>query len=112
MYLLTEKARLACKHLGVVGISPKQPWVRIEGRRVLIEPDTERRPIRNCPNVGGAMKPCNNTIDVRGGYSRFLRIGGKRICLETIHGFTDGTPPGLVEYQVLRAGQHWIGASA
>lgn len=106
MHWLCETAVLVCKHeLGVVGLLPGQSWVRIEGKRVFVARDPEGRPIVGCPNVGPTIKPCTATLPVREGYSDFLRIDGRAVCLETVSGLTDGTPPGVVKYKVRRAGQ-------
>lgn len=109
MYLLTEDAELACKHdLGKVKIEPSQSLVTIEKRKVLVEKDPEGKSISGCPNVGVTIKPCTTTLGVRTGYSDFLRINGRRVCLETVTGLTDGTPPGVVEYNVRKAGQSLV----
>jgi hypothetical protein len=106
MRLLTEDAVLVCAHeLGVVGIAATQGLVRAGGRRVLVEKDPEARPIGGCPNVGPTIKPCATTLAVRVGYSGLLRIAGRRVCLDTVTGLTDGTPPGTVEYKVRSPGQ-------
>ncbi len=42
------------------------------------------------------------------GYSEWLRIGGKRVCLDTVTGLTDGTPPGTVKYEVRDPGQRLV----
>lgn len=103
---LCETAVLVCKHeLGMVGLVPGQDFVRINGKKVFVARDPEGRPIAGCPNVGATIKPCTSTLPVRQGYSDFLRIGGRAVCLETVEGLTDGTPPGVVEYKVRHAGQ-------
>lgn len=107
MYLLTEDADLRCAHeLGKVGMVPYQDWVRIEGRRLLVERDPEHRPISGCPNYGPTIKPCASTLAVQSGYSGLVRIEGRRLCLDTVVGLTDGTPPGTVKYHVRASGQH------
>jgi hypothetical protein len=104
--LLTEDALLVCKHeLGKVGIEPTQQLVTISGRKVLVESDPEGRPISGCPNIGATIKPCTKTLVVQVGYSNLLRISGKRVCLSAVSGITDGTPPGVVRYEVRKAGQ-------
>jgi hypothetical protein len=109
MLLLTEDALLVCTHeLGKVAIVPTQKLVRIEDRLVLVEPNPEERPISGCPNIGATIKPCLQTLKVRTGYSTWLRIEGRPICLDTVVGFTDGTPPGVVEYKVNSAGQELV----
>lgn len=109
MRLLTEDAVLVCLHeLGRVENRPSQSLVRIDGRRVLVDNDPETRSISFCPNIGTTIKPCQQTLRVQVGYSTWLRIDDKRICLDTVRGLTDGTPPGTVEYKVRRAGQKLV----
>jgi hypothetical protein len=109
MLLLTEDAILNCKHaLGVVKIVAGQSLVTVAGRKLLIERDPESRPIGGCPNVGATIKPCTTTLAVQVGYSDLVRIDGKRICLDTVTGLTDGTPPGTVKYNVNVAGQNLV----
>lgn len=106
MYWLTEDTTIVCQHeLGHVGIRPTQTFVTIAGRRVLVSPNPQGRPITGCPNVGATIKPCTQTLAVRHGYSDWLRIEGQSICLDTLRGLTDGTPPGTVDYEVRHPGQ-------
>ena len=109
MLILTEDALLVCKHeLGKVGIQATQHLVTVNSRCVLVEINPEGRPISHCPNYGVSIKPCTTTLKVKVGYSNLLRIDGKRICLDTVTGLTDGTPPGVVEYNVRSAGQNFV----
>lgn len=109
MLLLTEDALLLCKHvLGKVGLVPSQGWVTIDGRKVLVQADPEGRPIAGCPNVGATIKPCTSTLAVERGYSAFVRVDGRPVCLDTVEGLTDGTPPGIVKYNVASAGQAFV----
>jgi hypothetical protein len=106
MKLMTENAVVVCTHeTGIVGIVATQKLVRINGRRVLVERNPEGRPIVGCPNAAPPSKPCLTTLVVQSGYSGLLRINGKRICLDTVTGLTDGTPPGTVKYKVRNPGQ-------
>jgi hypothetical protein len=106
MKLLSEDALLVCKHaLGVVKNVPSQALVTINKRRVLVDADPEGRTIVGCPNVGIAIKPCACTLTVQVGYSTFVRIKGRSVCLDTVSGLTDGTPPGTVLYVVKLPGQ-------
>lgn len=106
MRLLTEDAVLVCRHeLGIVSNQPSQDLVTVAQRKVLVATDPENRPITGCPNVGAAIKPCMHTLKVQEGYSDLLRIQTKPICLDTVTGYTDGTPPGVVKYKVRSAGQ-------
>jgi hypothetical protein len=109
MHLMTEDALVVCTHeLGIVGIVAGQTLVTIGRRKVLVEIDPQGRPIGGCPNVGPSIKPCLTTLVVKQGYSSLLRINGKRVCLDTVTGFTDGTPPGVVKYKVNNPGQNLV----
>lgn len=109
MRLLTEDALLVCRHeLGTVDIKATQDLVTIAGRRVLVDDNPENRRITKCPNVGPTIKPCQLTLKVKQGYSDLVRIAGKAVCLDTVTGLTDGTPPGTVEYHVRGPGQEWV----
>ena len=113
MDVMTEDAIVLCTHqLGNVANQPSQKLVTIDGRRVLVDNDPEQRTIRVCPNIGVTMKPCQNTLKVIAGYSTFVKIDGKAICLDSVYGMTDGTPPGIVEYRVRYAGQQLVGSSS
>jgi len=112
MLFLTEDAKVVCQHeLGIVQNVPTQNWLTIGQRRVLVEIDPEGKTIKGCPNMGVGIRPCVTTLKVTAGYSEFLRVDGHRICLDTVTGLTDGTPPGLVKYKVNNAGQQFVGGS-
>ena len=109
MKLLTEDAVLICNHvLGIVDIRATQDLVTIEGRQALVEDNPESRLIKGCPNIGATIKPCQQTLRVQTGYSDFIQIEGKRVCLDTVIGLTDGTPPGTVSYRVREPGQSFV----
>ncbi|MBN1983468.1 MAG: hypothetical protein JW795_18165 [Chitinivibrionales bacterium] len=106
---VVEQALLRCNHkTGTVSIQASQSFVFIKGQKVLVEPDTLHRPISLCNNVGINIKPCTSTVTVSDGYSPFIRIGGRRVCLDTITGLTDGTVPGTVHYSVVNPGQSFV----
>jgi hypothetical protein len=105
MKILTQDADLRCAHRGKVDIEPTQTLVTINGRLVLVEDNPENRDISMCPNYGAMIKPCKKTLKVQTGYSSLLSIEGKWVCLDTVVGLTDGTPPGTVEYKVIDPGQ-------
>lgn len=108
--LLTVDATLVCRHeLGRVDVRATQDLVTIERRAVLVATDPEGRPIRGCPNVGATIKPCQRTLSVSHGYSDLVRIDGARVCLDSVLGLTDGTPPGTVQYSVTAPGQPFVG---
>jgi len=108
MLILNEDAGLYCKHgPGKVSIVATQNLVTVQKRRILVEIDPQGRPISGCPSVV-PFKPCTTTLVVDKGYSDFIRIENRRICLDTVTGFTDGTPPGVVKYVVRFAGQKFV----
>ena len=109
MLISTEDAVLTCKHeLGIVRIVGTQNLLTIGGRKVLVDNDPEGRPIVACPNIGATIKPCLLTLKAQAGYSNWIRADGRRVCLDTITGLTDGTPPGIVKFQVRVPGQSLV----
>jgi hypothetical protein len=112
--ILTEDAVLMCGHAGVVKTTTSQSFVTVAGRLVLVEDDPEGRRIVGCPNLNPAagLRPCVTTLKVRAGYSQLVRIGGAPVCLATVRGETDGTPPGTVEYTVRSPGQDFVSGAA
>jgi hypothetical protein len=58
--------------------------------------------------VSITIKPCTATLVAEAGYSSFVRISGRRVCLDSVTGLTDGTPPGVVKYLVRDPGQHLV----
>ena len=112
MLWLTEDASLVCDHGGAVSIVGTQELVRIEKRRALIHPNPEGRPISHCTNnlpVAGIL-PCLHTLPPRDGYSTFVRIEGERVCLKSLLGYTDGSPPLTSNYKVVDAAQTFVEA--
>ena len=108
MLFLTEDAQLICKHVnGKVEHEVTQDWVTIADRRVLVDDNPEKRPIKGCP-IQLPLKPCLTTLAVQEGYSEWIRIDKQRVCLDTVTGLTDGTPPGTVHYIVQEPGQDFI----
>ena len=107
MKILTEDANVFCRHeTGKVSmLYATQDVVTINGRKVLLTPDPMFKPIVGCANLGPTIKPCTLTISVSKGYSDFVTINGRAICLDTLTGVTDGTPPASVEYHVRHPGQ-------
>jgi len=113
MNLLTLDAVLVCDHIsGIVALIAGQSWVTVGGRPILVDADPEQRTIGGCPNYGAAIKPCVTTLSVKQGYSGFVRIGDRRVCLDSVKGLTDGTPPGIVNYSVRNPGQRMVRAGS
>jgi hypothetical protein len=113
MRWLVEDATLICDHGGRVAIDPVQALVRIEKRRVLVARDPESRSISACPNANPVigLRPCLKTL-VAHGYSSFVKIQGRKVCLDSIRGLTDGSPPGTVNYKVVDPAQAFVSAEA
>jgi len=114
MFILTEDCEIHCQHgPGQAKNAPSQGFVTVNGRRVLIEPDPVGRPISKCNNSNPPLgiKPCLVTLKEQAGYSHFIRIGAQAVCLDTITGYTDGTPPGTVKYLCTDPGQHFVSGS-
>lgn len=113
MRVLTEDAVLPCQHEnGLAQIVPTQVLARIDGRHVLVAKDPEGRPIVGCPMSGPGVKPCTMTLPATDGYSSLVRIDGRRVCLDTVIGLTDGTPPGTIKYTVRRPGQALVASGS
>jgi hypothetical protein len=112
MKILTEDAALFCKHgPGHITNKPSQSYVTIASRRILVEHDPIGRPIAGCPSTI-PFKPCLTTLTVQKGYSTFIRISDHPVCLDTVTGLTDGTPPGIVLYEVRLPGQTFVAGQA
>jgi hypothetical protein len=109
MFVLTENGVLICLHQrGIVNDKASQNFVRIAKSPVQVDNDPESKSIGGCPNIGVGIKPCTTTLKVTKGYSTWIRIGGHKICLDTVTGLTDGTPPGVVMYIVREPGQQFV----
>lgn len=109
MKFLTEDAVVVCAHEnGLVNIIATQDLLSINGRKVLVDNDPEKRPIVGCPMTGVGIYPCTQTLKVKQGYSEFIKVDGHRICLDTVTGLTNGTPPGTVIYKVRSPGQSLV----
>ena len=107
---LTDAADVRCAHK--VGRSPQkasQSWVSVNGRPVLVAPDPVGRPVQGCPNIGVSIKPCTSTLAIKAGQSTFVRVDGHPVIRADLTGYTDGTPPGQVTYDVLDAAQVLVG---
>ena len=110
---ITETALLSCDHMtGIVAQVASQHWVRMEGEAPLIGNDPAHKSIAGCGNVGPTIKPCTSTLNVEAGKSTFVHIDGKPICLDTVLGGTDGTPPGATKYRVRQPGQFLVTVEA
>jgi len=106
---VTLQAKIPCKHkTGIVELFTFQDLVKIEGQPVLVENDPQNKPIDGCSNLGPTIKPCTLTMQVKKGYSKFIAIDGRAVCLDSLTGLTDGTPPGMIEFTVDDPGQTFV----
>lgn len=105
MRVLTEASVMLCAHkTGKVTRLASQFFAHVEGSRILVAGDPAFKPISGCSNVGATIKPCTATLVQTAGSSQLLFVGGKPACLDTVRGTTDGTPPGIVEFDVAQPG--------
>jgi len=95
--------------MGVIKVPATQGLVRIDGARVLVEPNPLKKAVAACP-MAPPSKPCLVTVTVDGdkSYSKLVKINGDRVCLDTVTGFTDGAPPGSVKYSIASVGQKFV----
>jgi hypothetical protein len=118
---LTFNAVVKCSHDALVTNKYSQDWLTISepsaevdrARKptpILIEPDPESCAITRCPMINVGILPCLLTLHVRAGYSTFLTVGGKPVCLKSLIGLTNGSP-GVQEYTVRNAGQNFVECS-
>ena len=112
MRILVLAGITRCGHDGMVRPTASQTWVRIVGSPMLVASDPEGCSIAGCPNIGLNINPCTTTLTVHTGYSGFIHIDERAVCLDSVTGFTDGTPPGAVKYTVRSSGQAWVEASS
>ena len=110
MKLLTLDAGVFCQHQGRVKLDACQRFVTIVGRPVLVAPDPVGKTIAGCPMTPPAATTCVKTFKVATGYSTFVRIGGRKVCLDTVTGMTNGVPP--VQYTVQAPGQSLVSEGA
>lgn len=109
MKILNQLSIQTCDHgSGIVANAASQTWCRIDGAPILVGNDPAQKGIAGCPNMGPTIKPCTSTLNVEQGKSSFVKVGGKPVCLDTVVGGTDGTPPGATKYRVKFAGQIYV----
>lgn len=99
MEWITLDSVVKCGHRGKLVLEARQEWVRI-GVPVLVDDDPEGREINGCPNSGPNIKRCGRSLRVKTGYSEWIRVDERAVVLSHLDGFTDGTPPGAVHYNV------------
>jgi hypothetical protein len=118
---LTNECRIGCPHPpGTARPKAQQDWVTIAEVPMLIGEDPVGRSIVGCPMYGVGITPCSNTLrlfpagPVGRGQSVFVTIDGIAACLETVSGFTDGTPQGTYHYEIKmsEAGQDFVRVSS
>lgn len=115
MHALTEDAVVVCDHQqGIVRNRASQTWATVAQRALLVATDPQGRAIVGCPNLNplAGQKPCLTTQAVQHGYSSLVRVDGHALCLDTVEGLTDGTPPGAFHYSVRTPGQTLLNVHA
>ncbi|WP_431267350.1 hypothetical protein [Dankookia sp. P2] len=119
MRFLTEDALLKCDHGGTVGLAPRQDWVRVAGRRVLVEDDLLGRPVRACPMVTPTTPACARTVSISEtpSLSALVRVQTqgdrpRRVYLDTATGHTDWARLSTVSFAVAEPGQSLVGTGS
>lgn len=109
MQLMTELALITCDHgTGKVSSKSSQALVWVEGSAVLVGNDPGNKMIGGCSNLAPTIKPCTLSMAVEQGKSALVSIDGVPVCLDTVVGGTDGTPPSATKYRVREPGQGFI----
>jgi hypothetical protein len=111
MDVITLDAVVVCSHeQGVIRNRASQEWVTVEEIPVLVATDPQDRAIVGCPNANplAGQKPCLKTLPVREGYSAFVRVDERDLCLDAVTGLTDGAPQGAFTYHVRTPGQRLV----
>lgn len=110
-YIAVEGARVRCSHgMGFASPQSSRRFLRFAGRRVLVAPDMPANGVRLCPHRGPTVKPCQSTLPLTSGVSRFVFANNAPVVLEGATGGTDGVPPGVTTYTVRAAGQGLVSA--
>ncbi len=112
MLVLTKKAYFLCPHGGRSNPRARQGFVFVDNSPMLVRGDPVGRKISGCTNIipPSGIKPCITTLKVLSGHSAFISIKDRPICISSVEGFTDGTPPGTHRYKVHKSGQNWVRA--
>lgn len=107
MEFLTDHGALVCDHGGAIPAVSSQGLVRVQGGAVLVEPDPVGKAVA-CPRQATQIgqSPCMTTFDVSAGYSSWIRIDGRPVCLSTIAGHT--AAPDRPGYSVAAPGQSLV----
>lgn len=115
-YLLTDNGVLRCSHRGPLGgrvnVHVTQSFVRIGGGHIHVKNNTVNCSIdsMSCaiiPDPTKGLFACKKTVSAVGGYSTFVTIEGKPVCLDSITGNTLSNPSGGT-YSVRNPGQRFV----
>jgi hypothetical protein len=109
--MLTENSDLRCAHLAPVKLKATQHWVRIEGEKVLVRPNTVKRPIVGCTQATVTNKPCTLTVTANqsASFSSLVKIDGHGVCLASATGKTNWSNLVQTDYSVRSAAQNFVG---
>ncbi len=107
--IAVEGAKTRCSHgMGMARPRSSCPFVEINGKPILVEPDMAGVAIRLCPNIGPTVKPCTRTLPLAKGRSTFVFAAGAPVVLDGAKGPTDGIPPGATTWSVRAPGQSFV----
>lgn len=117
--VLTEQSTVDCAHFGKVKLSATQSRLKVAGAKVLVTGDLGGASISNCQTKDNVPPPpalpsthCTSVLTAIGGVATKLKVGGKGVLLQPVHGQTDGILSGLPQpWSVIAVGQTKLKAS-
>jgi hypothetical protein len=109
--VLTENSSVACSNRGAVSLRAGQSKLTVNGSKVLVDGDLSSASTisSSCttesdPNT--STLKCATILTVTGGVAGKLKVEGKGVLLESIHGTTSGKVAGTAQsWSVQSAGQ-------
>lgn len=71
--------------------------LKVNGMFVILKESIVNMTVAGCSNPATpATNPCITVTSVTAGEATKLKVGGKAVILDTLHGVTNGTPPGML----------------
>jgi hypothetical protein len=100
--VLTENSTLICTHAGTVKLIATQSKLIVNGGKVLVDGDLSGALISGCltvPDPNTSTVKCLSITSAEGGIAEKLKVNGKGVLLEEVHGKTSGTVGGPTNFQ-------------
>lgn len=89
-FALTTASRVTCTEQGTVSLTASYK-LKVAGNSVVTLSEIRGKSVAGCANTN---KPCT-TVSSASGESAKLKVGGKKVALDTLSGQTDGQTPSL-----------------